>query len=603
MLPPKEFIRKIRPFSFLSEDELNSIMAGLEVGLFKKGTVIYRKGEPMQYIYVIYSGLVGLFDDETAVDYISRGEVFGIMPLSGYPSILTSKALEDTICYWVPAVDFRKVFERNERFSSFFTTFLSRRFRSFRAIATDGKISEETALVLHVESLLYKKPVVCEPDLTIQQAVAIMDRNRVSSIVVVDREMKPAGILTHKDLRRIIVQSAIHGTISDHMSTPVKTVTVRTTVLDTLIEMIHAGMGHLVVLDDGKVVGVVTRKDIQMQLEPSSSIVSLYGRIVKASSLSELEVIFKRIKTSVAKVALTGLGFYHLSGLISSTYDALTTKVIEIRREGRSTGPFTWLHMGSSGRKEQIIATDQDSAMICGADDLVPFARDVTETLNRIGMPNCPGDYMASNPKWNQTISAWKQHIHDWFNNPIPDHVRYLSIFLDLRPVYGDESVHRELVEFMKANITRKAIELLAYDAIELEPPLGIFGIIGLHKGVDLKTYGIYPIVNGVRVLALENGMLETTNTKERLELLRQRGAISDNLCNDLIESYGFIQDIRTRHYSTAVLSHSPEDNLIRGKEIDKVDLLLLKESLKIVASFQRFLMARYRIKRSGGIL
>jgi CBS domain-containing protein len=377
------------------------------------------------------------------------------------------------------------------------------------------------------------------------------------------------------------------------MSTPVKTISVRTTVMDALLELIKAGIGHLVVVDDGKVVGVVTRKDIQ----------SLYGRIVKASSLSELEVMFKRIKSSVAKVALTGLGFYHLSGLISTTYDALTGKVIEILREARSASSFTWLHMGSSGRREQIIATDQDSAMICGADDLVPFARDVTENLNRLGMPNCPGDYMASNPQWNQNISAWKHCVHDWFNNPVPDHVRYLSIFLDSRPVYGDERVHRELVEFMKANITRKAIELLAYDAIELEPPLGIFGIIGLHKGVDLKTYGIYPIVNGVRVLVLESGMLEVTNTKDRLELLRQKGMISDNLCHDLIESYGFIQDIRTRHHSTAVLSHAHEDNLISGKEIDKVDLLLLKESLKIVASFQRFLMARYGIKRSGGIL
>jgi CBS domain-containing protein len=138
----------------------------------------------------------------------------------------------------------------------------------------------------------------------------------------------------------------------------------------------------------------------------------------------------------------------------------------------------------------------------------------------------------------------------------------------------------------------------LAHDAVHIEPPIGIFGIRGLHKGVNLKTYGIYPIVNGVRVLAIDNDIFEITNTHERLEMLNDMGVISDEMCHDLLESYGFLQDLRLKQQSSAVLNQSKENNLISLKEIRKVDLLILKEALKIVSSFQKLLMNKYDVKR-----
>jgi CBS domain-containing protein len=523
--------------------------------------------------------------------------------------------MEDTVCYLVPAESFKKVLDTNQRFSGFFTTLIRRQFRSFRTLATDGKISEESALVLRIDSVLYKEPVVCRPDVSVREAVAKMDRHGVSSIVVVDDGMRPAGILTHKDLRRAVARGGTLGNITHFMSSPVKTVPAGTKILDGLIEMIESRIDHLVVTEHERVIGVVTRKDIQTQMEPSSSIISYFRRIVKAVSVPELQAIFGSLRTTVAKVAMTGVGFHDLSRIISSAYDALTVKVIDIvREEHPAAGRFTWLHTGSSGRKEQIIATDQDSALIretsglgetsglSETSGLLALAGEVTEVLAGIGIPKCPGSYMASNPSWNQDLSAWRDCFSRWFDDPVPDHVRYLSIFLDMRVIWGDEEPHGRLLDFVRSHITRKAIELLAYDAVELEPPLGIFGIIGLHKGVDLKTYGIYPIVNGVRVLALDRGIVEAVNTKERLQALRQAGEIGGDLCNDLIESHGFIQDLRLKHHAAAVLSRSEVNNLIRGKEIGKVDLLLLKESLKIVSSFQKFLMKKFGVRRVGAM-
>jgi CBS domain-containing protein len=205
---------------------------------------------------------------------------------------------------------------------------------------------------------------------------------------------------------------------------------------------------------------------------------------------------------------------------------------------------------------------------------------------------------MASNDKWNQVLSVWVDYFNQWFSDPIPDHIRYLSVFLDMRPVWGNSTLHAQLVAHVKTMVTPEAVTLLAQDAIDLEPPLGMFGIAGLHKGLDLKNYGIYPIVNGTRVLAIDSGLFGATNTRERLEALRDQGVLSDAMCHELIESYGFIQDLRLRRHARAVLAESEPSNRISARDLSKVDLLLLKESLKIVSSFQRFLMKKYNVKR-----
>lgn len=598
MIPPREYIRKIKPFSFLNDQELDLILSGLEVEFFPKGREIYRKGEPHFHVYVVFSGLVGLMDEDTTVDCLSRGEVFGIISLLDYPYILTARALEDTICYLVATDRFKLVFDRNERFASFFLTFISKQFRSFRSIASDKKILEEVSFSLDIERMIYKKPVVCAPSATIAQAVAEMDEHSVSSIVVADDAMHPIGILTHKDLRRVILQGSGSDLVTQFMSRPVRTVSIHTTVFDALTTMIELGVDHLVVIGDDRVTGVVTRKDIQVYLEPSSSIVSLYRKINKASSFDELSALYGNLSQSVAKLGLTGPGFFELARMIASVNDAVVARVVKFSTSSVNADEFVWLHAGSSGRREQVLITDQDNAVIVSGETPLPSAERVTQLLATMGIPRCPGDYMASNPLWNQSLDVWRDYFRRWFEDPSPDHLRYLSVFLDLRPIYGNESLYWSLIEDVKRYVTREAVLGLAYDAVLIEPPLGVFGIIGLRKGVDLKTHGIYPIVNGVRVLSLENGLIEVTNTRERLTRLGELGVIDDGMQHDMLEAFGFLQDLRLKRQARALLDQSEAWNVVKARELSRTDLLILKESLKLVASFQRFLMGRYGVKR-----
>jgi CBS domain-containing protein len=599
MLPPKEFIRKIRPFSFLSEDDLDIIISGLEVELFEKGKTIYKKGQASENVYVVFSGLIGIFDDEAAIDYLSRGEIFGLKLLYGNLLDWTAKAIEDTVCYAVAIPQFKTVFDSNERFASFFSALLNRRFRSFKTIASDKKILEEASFVLEVERIIYKNPVVCSPEMTIAGAAYEMDKNAVSSIVVVDSDTIPVGILTHSDLTKVFISGDRSDPVTKFMSSPVKTVNAQATIFEAYTKMIDAGIDHLVVTKDDKVFGVITRKDIQLHLEPSFSIVKLFRKVHKAASIEELKTVFEGLMVSVSKIAMNGPNFFDLTRMLCSVHDAIVHKVFQVLIGEHAPAQFLWIHMGSSGRKEEIIATDQDNAIIYLGDNPAALGDTINESLAKIGLPKCPGKYMASNSMWNQPLSVWKEYFKQWFSDPVPYHLRYLSVFLDMRPVYGETALYTELLESIKPAVKAEAVKLMVEDAIETRPPLGIFGIMGLRQGVDFKTYGIYPIVNGARVLAIDSGVWGITNTKERLEALSANMTISNEMCQDLIESYGFMQDLRLRHQARAVLNKSRINNLITAKELSHIDLLLLKESLKIVAEFQKFLMKKYGVSRT----
>lgn len=602
MIPPKEFIRKISPFSFLHEEELNCLIAGLEVDLYPKGTVIFEKGRQRTHVYMIYSGLVGLFDGETPLDYFSRGEIFGALSFKGERYLLTARAVEETVCYLMPASSFQEVLNRNERFSSFFTAFMGRKLRSFRSLVKDKRLFKEATLHLSIEGMISRDPVTCREDATVYEAVARMEQEHVSSIVVTDDQTRPLGIMTQADLRRVVLHGNREDKVSAFMSKPVVTISASATIFDALAQLARTGIKYLVLVRSGQVVGVITRRDLEVQLEPTTSVFALHRGIIKATTLEQLGILFSRIHGAIAMLALLELNFYDVSRLITAVHDRIVTKVIQLTRGRIRMERGVWVHMGSSGRKEQIIAADQDNALITASQEpqeSPSWAEAVTDSLHEMGMLRCPGGYMASNPMWNRPLADWKEYFASWFENPEPSHVRYLSVFLDTRPVHGNFDLYRELMDTVRDRITTKAIQLLASDAVQIEPPLGMFGIISRHKEVDLKTYGIYPIVNGVRVLAVEQGLVDVTNTKDRLDALLAGGMIEATLHNDLIEAFGVIQDLRLRQQARAILNHSKPDSKIRSKELAGVDLLVLKESLKVVASFQKMLMKKYNVARA----
>ncbi|WP_456469211.1 DUF294 nucleotidyltransferase-like domain-containing protein [Archaeoglobus sp.] len=600
MLPPKDFIKKIRPFSFLSDSEIDSLLRDLEVEAFEEGERILKKGEKSDYIHLVFSGRVGIYDNGELVDQISKGEIFGLSEI--YEK--EARAEEDTICYLIKRKSFEELMKKNRKFSEFFKSFEERKFRKVADISREETFTERLFLA-RVKELISKKPVVCYPHTSIKDAAIKMEMNGVGSIVVVSGDMKPVGILTSKDLRTFI----IHGKtpeekVSAYMSSPAITIDADAPVFEAHLELLKKGINHLVVTRNGKVEGVITANDVLMLFEPTTSLVVLYRKLKKSKNIEEMRSAFNSLKISIANLVLRGMHFYDLSALLTDIYDYVVKKVIEIvldemKREYGKPPDFVWVHMGSSARKEQVITTDQDNAIIHSGDGelMLELGKRVCKALDFIGIPECQGDYMASNPRWNMDIEKWKKTFHEWFMNLTSENVRYLSVFLDLRPIHGDEKLYRELVEEIKQSYTSQSLRFLAHDATVFEPPLGLFGLRRL-KEVDIKMQGIYPIVNGVRVLALENGFIEITNTKERLEKLGEIELIDKDLLNSLKEGYEFLQDLRLKNQARSLLEGKESMNIVKFSEIDKIDALVLKETFKIISRFQKFLKGHYGIER-----
>ncbi len=600
MLPPKDFIKKIRPFSFLSDREIDSLLRDLEVEAFEEGERILKKGEKSDYIHLVFSGRVGIYDNGELVDQISKGEIFGLSEI--YKK--EARAEEDTICYLIKRKSFEELMKKNRKFSEFFKSFEERKFRKVADISREETFTERLFLA-RVKELISKKPVVCYPHTSIKDAAIKMEMNGVGSIVVVSGDMKPVGILTSKDLRTFI----IHGKtpeekVSAYMSSPAITIDADAPVFEAHLELLKKGINHLVVTRNGKVEGVITANDVLMLFEPTTSLVVLYRKLKKSKNIEEMRSAFNSLKISIANLVLRGMHFYDLSALLTDIYDYVVKKVIEIvldemKREYGKPPDFVWVHMGSSARKEQVITTDQDNAIIHSGDGelMLELGKRVCKALDFIGIPECHGDYMASNPRWNMDIEKWKKTFHEWFMNLTSENVRYLSVFLDLRPIHGDEKLYRELVEEIKQSYTSQSLRFLAHDATVFEPPLGLFGLRRL-KEVDIKMQGIYPIVNGVRVLALENGFIEITNTKERLEKLGEIELIDKDLLNSLKEGYEFLQDLRLKNQARSLLEGKESMNIVKFSEIDKIDALVLKETFKIISRFQKFLKGHYGIER-----
>jgi CBS domain-containing protein len=412
--------------------------------------------------------------------------------------------------------------------------------------------------------------------------------------------MKPVGIFTNRDIRRMIIKRRLDGLISEFMTSPVIRIGEDVSVLEAYATLIRTGIDHLVVVSsEDQVLGVVTSKDILAQIEPSSSILTIYRKIVKATDLDVLTTAFKSVANAAAQMALKGIPFYHLSPLLTSVYDTVAAKVIELNISKATANDFLWIHVGSSGRKEQIFATDQDNLIMCGpSGSQIAFAKAVNDDLDRIGISKCPAGYMASNPSWHQSIETWKEYFAKWCKEPVPEHIRLLTVFLDLRLIYGDEEIFYNFLDHIYRNLTNQTLRFLAYDATLAEPPIGIFGLKHPERGIDLKRFGIYPIVNGIRVMALDNQILHITNTRDRIEKLREEGFIGMETARDLLEAYEFLQKLRLRYQAESIVKGTKYGNTIYVDKIEKLDVLLLKESLKIVSSFQKNLRARYGVDR-----
>ncbi len=604
------FLARIPPFSFLPEEDLRALAPHTSSVFFPRGAVVFVQGESrVDGLYIVQRGAAERYFEEnrtkTLASVIGEGEMFGgiSMLVNDMLAVRTLRTIEDTTFCKLAHEAFFDLCRRHDVFSEFFTDAFGKRMmdRTYSAIIAKSATPRSEPLALFsqpVSEVCTRSLMTCSADLPIQQAAEMMSRRRCSSIFVHGAAGDIVGIVTDNDLRMKVIAEgrSIALPVAEIMSAPLKTIPSDVPVFEALMAMMQQGVKHLAVTDARqKVVGVLTNQDVLGN--QGQSPLFLIRDIAAAPGVEAIEQVHLRLPRIVQTLIRAGTPALHLNRFITAISDAVLKRLGELVLKDMEPPPlkFAFMILGSVGRKEQTLKTDQDNAIVYedaspGAAELVhayflKVGEAVCTALDRCGFRFCNADVMARNPKLCQPLSVWKRRFSEWIHAAEAEDLLYSSIFFDFRVGFG----HADLVVQLREHLLESLVgwsgffRHLTQNALLHKPPLGFFRNFVLEsKGEHRNKFDIkramLPIVDYARVYALKHGVAET-NTLGRLRELMERGLMPAKDCSEVEQAYGFLMQLRLVRQVGAILEEGiPPDNFINPKDLSGIEQRLLKE-------------------------
>lgn len=628
-----EFLRKYPPFSQMNITHLNYLVNHCTLRFFAQGAPIIAPEDGLiEHFYIVKQGrIVGARsipqkDQDPAAAAIettfeiTTGECFPIAALlAERPTRTTHLAAEDSFCLLLEKSAFVELVKQCTVFREFcvrgISSLLDQATQQVQLKAVESLGAQHTMEATLAE-LTLRSPISCTPDFPLYRAVQRMHEQQIGSLAIVDAQDYPIGIFTLRDLRRVIAtgEADLQQPISQVMTPDPFYLPSATSAFDAALAMTERHIAHICVVDHRKLVGVISERDL-FALQ-RMDLVHLARTIRHASSLDKLIELRQEVNVLVERMIAHGASPEQITHLITLLNDHSVCRVIELCLEqyGDPGIPFTWLVFGSEGRKEQTLHTDQDNGILFAADNqeqanairgkLLPLAKEINLALDKCGFTLCKGNIMAGNPELCLSASEWATRFSKCVRDATPENLLYSTIYFDFRAIWGEDSavkrLRKDLLESIRHN---KAFQrLLANNALQHRPPLGgLFRDFELSKRgaekdtLDLKTKGLTPFVDGIRVLALSHG-IETANTLERIRELVQKRVIERLDGDAYAEAYHFIQLIRMQQHQQQSRHQLPYSNRIYPDELNHLDRRILRESFRQAQRLQSSLTFRYKL-------
>ena len=450
------------------------------------------------------------------------------------------------------------------------------------------------------------EPLIVSEDSSIISTVEKMNDQHKNTFVVVDEHGFASGIVTDQDLRMRIISGAVQAcdSVRRIMSSPVVTAPVGIMFFEAFRLMRDRSIRQLVIVDDESMpVGILTEKKL-LQVQSTNPAV-LFEELKDAETAAQLRDCYQRLKYSVRTLILSGAKAVHISGVVSKTAEIITLKLIEnsIAEYGPPPCRFAFLAMGSEGRGEQTLITDQDNAIIfsdASEDKLEEYreyflklGKNISDSLNYIGYKYCAGGVMASNPRWVRSESEWHNQFWEWVSGEGSSMLLDINIIFDFKRIYGDlrlsNAVRSGLWE--TANRFPSFIREMAAAVSEFKPPLTVFGNIKVkytdtHDEVfDIKK-ALGPLIIYARTMSLRERISETS-TLARLKALRERGVIPAQQYRNFVHAFEYLTLLRLREQIKAVEKGEAPDNYIHIDDLVEVEILTLRKIFKQIYSAQ----------------
>jgi CBS domain-containing protein len=613
----RDFLAKHTPWSGFDTAAFEFMIPRLKLAYYPKDSTVVDRESSFPPLHIMQSGHVasqaaGL--DTLPDRLLQPGDCFPVGALSagGQPT-RSYLAVDDVFAYQLGVDDFQALRAMSPAFQAFCgeaLTVLTQQSlaelqRHYAQVAAD-----QHTLTRALAELIPGPPVTCTVDTPLRQALITMRDSSVRSIIVVDSEQAPLGVFTLNDLRDRVVLKEVP------LDTPVSQVMTRNpialagyeTAADAMQAMAAGGFNQVLVTERGKVIGTVFERDL-FALQ-RVSLRQIHNAIRSARTLTSLKHVAGDIRNLARNLLAQGASAESLTRTIAALNDALTREVLSLVLEDHDLGDvdWCWLALGSEGRGEQTLATDQDNALIFvppAADnpervrhDLLAFAREVNAALDALGFPLCKGGIMAGNPEWCLTAEEWRSRFTQWLTEPTPQALLNANIFFDFRALYGDSTLADNLATWLLARTqdNKLFLRLMVANALQTEPPLGLiraFEVDGGPEGdgtLDLKARGTRLFVDAARVFALAQGVADP-GTLGRLRRAGENLAVDARHVGATLEAFNFLQVMRLR---TQDRVHEGAPNRIDPYALNEVEQRMLREAFRQARKLQQRLKETY---------
>ena len=592
------------PFDRLTGPEMQRFRASLDVRFFREGETIIRAGEVPDAFYIVIKGAVREVDGTGVVAVHGPDDCFDTSLLVEGKCRYDLVVEEEAICYVLPVDELLDLTANNKAFAEFFYHDISLRLEALAARQTLRAL--QPVMLARVREAYIHPPLQIDAATSIFEAATLMKAGKATSLLV--RADGRTGIVTGIDMREAVIlgRRPVETPVGEIATWQLVTIAPEDLLAEALLRMTRHGVKRLVVEERGRITGVLEQVDLLSFLSSQSYILGL--QVERAASIDDLRRASEQLPALVQVLHGHGTKIPYITQLVAELTRRIAARLFAMIAPPELTANACLMVMGSEGRGDQILKTDQDNGLIlrdgCDAPELRRVGEAFTDALVDFGYPRCPGGIMVSNPAWAKPLAAFRADLRGWILSPDEPALMNVAILVDAAPVAGDPALlaglKDQLFELSRGEAAFCARFARAIDSFET-PSLG--GIRGLLVGrlpgrepLDLKKSAIFPIVHGVRALALERQIAET-NTAERIRRLEDLGLFDHPFAVDLIEAYGFLLGLRLQARLDRLRLEQEPDNLIRPQDLNKFERDLLKDSFAIAGRFKELVRHHFHLK------
>ena len=625
-----DFLKQYPPFDNLNFQELAEIATSIRVVNIEKHKTLFKINDDLHdCFYVVASGVINLSviadAEETLLNKCRVGDVFGLRPFFAKNNyMMTAKAREESIIYAIPIATFRPFVANNSNVLDFLLqSFAANTSNPSDKENTRGKLisdnvyySEKESGIHYFQTLNYNtSPIKANTNQIVQEIAQEMTQNLSNSVIICD-DQYPIGIVTHSDMCTKIATGRfpISSTIDKIMTSPVVTVVENVSLAEAQLLMLKHNVTHLCVTQDGTdksaVKGIISEHDLIAAQASNPGV--LIKEIKRSQSSKDLKLIRDRLTDIIQKSIHKNIPLSHIYNIASEINLAILKRAVEISILDLGSPPasFAWLSIGSQGRKEQLLMTDQDSILVF--EDVAPEKyRDVkdyflklgkrtTSILEKVGFQLCPNGQMASNMLWCKSLTDWTKQYKVWINTPGENSANISSIFFDFELAFGEPKIKEaiENVIYSTAKNNTLFFDYLGNDTLRNNSPFTFFKNFnveehGLNKDkFDIKTKALMPLIDGARLFCLSQNIKGVNNTYLRFKQLAISDVKNAEIYLNCADAFLILSKFRTLEG----LKNDDTGQFITLKELSKVDKESFKNALAPMRELEELIKTKFQL-------